>query len=49
VLKITLTDEESNRIVEAGTPLEIFSTTPPPDAATPAADRTELPLPALSP
>jgi hypothetical protein len=49
VLKITLTDEESNRIVEASTPLEIVSTAPSSDAATPAGDRTELPLPALSP
>ncbi|MGD0541568.1 MAG: hypothetical protein ABSB33_08625 [Tepidisphaeraceae bacterium] len=49
VLKITLTDEESNRIVEAGAPLEIFSTAPSSDAAMPAGDRTELPLPALSP
>ena len=49
VLKITLTDEESNRIVEAGTPLEIVSTAVSSDAATPAGDRTELPLPALSP
>ncbi len=49
VLKITLTDEESNHIVEASTPLEIVSTTPPADAAMPAGDRTQLPLPALSP
>ena len=49
VLKITLTDEESNRIVEASTPLDIIFTAPPADVAQPASDRTELPLPALSP
>jgi hypothetical protein len=49
VLKITLTDEESNRIVEASSPLEIVATTPRADAAVPASDRTQLPLPALSP
>jgi hypothetical protein len=49
VLKITLTDEESNRIVEASSPLDIVSATPPTDAAVPASDQTQLPLPALSP
>ncbi|HEY1921975.1 MAG TPA: hypothetical protein VGG44_04355 [Tepidisphaeraceae bacterium] len=49
VLKITLTDQESNRIVEANAPLELMSPTPPTDAAVPAADQTQLPLPALSP
>ncbi|MGD0461335.1 MAG: hypothetical protein ABSB74_02490 [Tepidisphaeraceae bacterium] len=49
VLKITLTDEESNRIVEAGAPLEIVATASSSDAAMPAGDRTELPLPVLSP
>jgi hypothetical protein len=48
VLKITLTDEESNRVVEASAPLEIIADTAPPVAA-PVSYTPESTLPALSP
>jgi hypothetical protein len=48
VMKITLTDEESNRVVEAGSPLEIIAAAPAASAAT-AGDRIEPSLPALTP
>ncbi len=48
VLKITLTDEESNRVTEASAPLEILADTAPPVPA-PAAFTPESTLPALSP
>ncbi len=46
VLKIILTDEESNRVVEASAPLEIVPDSP---VAQPAADRTEPPTDQLTP
>jgi hypothetical protein len=46
VLKIILTDEESNRVVEASAPLEIVSDS---STAQPAADRTEPPNEQLAP
>jgi hypothetical protein len=46
VLKIILTDEESNRVVEASAPLEIASDS---TQAQPAADRTAPPVDQLAP
>jgi hypothetical protein len=46
VLKIILTDEESNRVVEASAPLEIVSDS---SAAQPAADRASPPVDQLAP
>ena len=46
VLKIILTDEESNRVVQASAPLEIITDA---DSAQPAADRASPPVDQLSP
>jgi len=49
LLKIILTDEESNRVVEASAPLEIISDSDSPPAAQSAADRSTPPTDPLSP
>ena len=48
VLKITLTDEESNRVVEASAPLELVAPSQPADAV-PASDHVDSALPSLTP
>jgi hypothetical protein len=49
LLKIILTDEESNRVVEASAPLEIISDSDSTPAAQPAADHSTPPPDPLSP
>jgi len=48
VLKITLTDEQSNRVVEASAPMELVAPSAPVEAA-PASDHVDSALPSLTP